>query len=312
VIERVLRGVDVGINVARRGVARHERDIPKPVDRGLDQHVGEGEKRSLESRGKPDDDDLFELFGINTKFTQFNFTGSVHAHHVDQNEDACNPVRSGGCNADTERAQPKHKHHYKVEPHVCNTRGRKKDQRTGGVTRRAQDRRAVVIQNIGRHAAKISHHVGYRLIEYGGVGFHHGKQRACHAKSEHREESSEKQRDDHRCVHRSFYVTVLFCTNVMRYANARANRKTKEKVDDEVDQRTARAHRRQRRFAFGWCVAAPLTNHNGVRRVEQLLQKCRCDQRKREKDHFGKKWSVRQISFNFRCCHVGSFRCVKT
>ena len=76
--------------------------------------------------------------------------------------------------------------------------------------------------------------------------------------------------------------------DLLCHRNACSDRKAHEQVDDQIDQRAARANRRHRRI----CVIRPVSHNHHIRRVIQQLDNAGEHNGKHEQNDVTKHWAL--------------------
>lgn len=217
-------------------------------------------------------------------------------HHVPQNQDAGNPLRHGGRNPHTQRSQPERRHHHNVQSHIDHAGNRKENQRMRGVPVRAQNGGTVVVHHVRRCAGKVGTHIRHRLVQHLRLGPHQRQQRTRQDKTDDRHSHAADQRRQNRGMDGLSRRIVLPRPQLLRYADAGSDRQPEKEIDNQIDQRSAGADRRQRRLTRFGRLPAPASHHHRVGGVEQKLQNSRCDQREREKNNLREQCALCQVA----------------
>ena len=251
----------------------------------------------MQTCGDADDEDLSKDSKVHAQALEVEMAGSVGSKHIDEDEDAGDPMGSGGCNSNAARALVKSDDHNKVEQDVSNARNGKKDERTHGVARGAKHGGAVVVDHVGDHARKVGAHIGNGLREDGGIGAHHFQEGLCGGHADDGDDDTAEECGDDRGVDDALHVVVALSADGMRHADAGAHRKSHEEIDDKIDEGSARANGGKRVFAFVRCGAAPTSNHDGIGGVKQKMENAGCDEGKGEENNSGEQGAARKILY---------------
>ena len=271
-MEGVHGGVNEALQVLGGRIARHH-DVAAAVDGGLNQHVGDGEARALEARRQADAGDGKELVPVHAQLLQIQVHEAVGADQADGHQHRRDHLGDDGRQRHARNAHAEADHKQQVQQHVHQARNREEVQRAAGVAHRAQHRRAEVVEHVEGHADKIDAYVLGRQRQHALRRAHPRKEGAAEDEAEDSDPHAADQADEDGGVHRLLGAPVVVRAVVARRHNVRAHRQPQKHVDNQIDERSRGAHRRQGLLAR----AAP--HHDHVRRVVQKLQYARQHQR---------------------------------
>ena len=279
-IEGVHRRVHKAFDVRRRAVARHG-DGAEGIDRGLNEHVRNGEDRALETGGQADARQFCQLIAIDADLAPIEVNhaaGTDQADHYQHHGDGLGNDRRPG---DARHAHVENGDKDHIQNHVHDARDGEVIQRPARIAHSAQDGRAKVIQHVGDHAGEIDAHIHRSLVQHIRRGIHPDEQlaRGCHAEDHY--DYAAHQANANGSVHRFAHIRRIARAIIARDDHACAHRQAHKHVHNQVDQRTRRADGGQRRIAH----KAP--HHDDIRRIVQKLQDTREHQGQRIADDLG-------------------------
>ena len=156
---------------------------------------------------------------------------------------------------------------------------------------RPHDRRAEIVQHIGRHSQEIDPHIQRRSVDHVRRRIHQAQQVPGSQESERAYADAHKQRQSHGrmlCLPHSCNVPGAV---IPGDHHARPDTQAHENIHQQIDQRTCGGYRRQR------FMAGIVSHHNHVRRVIQQLQDPCQDQRTRKRKNPRKQRAFRHIDF---------------
>ena len=274
-IERIHRGIDKALNIARRGVARHG-DRAERVDRRLDQHVRDIEDHALQARGQADLHHAQEFVLVKGEVLEVHAAHAVLLRQAQHNQRRGDDLRDHRRRCHARNAHIQHQHEQQVARNVYNACQRQEIQRPPRIPDRAQDRCAKVIQHGRRHADEVYAHIQHRLIDHLFGRCHpleHGPREQHTRRDQHKPADH---RGNQRGLHGLLRVVIVVRTAETRHQHVCAHRNADKEVDQQVDQRAGRADRRHR------IAADEPADHDDIRCIEYQLQHARADQRDRK------------------------------
>ena len=187
------RRVDESLDVHRHAVSGHH-DRFKAVHSGLDQHVRNGEKASLQPGRQADPDDFPSAFPVNPAFLQVQLDHPARPQQADHHQRHADHLAGHRRDRDTRHVHPEHNHQQQVQQHVDQPGDHQVDHRALCIPDCPQGRRAEVIQHVGRHADKIDFHIERRPVDHIVRGTHQFQQRPGHEEPEQSHGDSHEQR----------------------------------------------------------------------------------------------------------------------
>ena len=287
--------VDEALQVLGGRVARHD-DVAVAVDCGLNQHVGDGEAGALEARRQADARDGGQLVAVHPQLLQIQVHKAVRADQADGHQHRRDHLGDDRRQRHARNAHAKHHHEQQVQQHVHDARRGQKVQRTAGVAHRAQHSRAEVVQHVEGHADKVDADVAGGQRQHALRRAHPFEEGSAEDEAEDADGHAADQADEDGGVHRLLGAPVVARTVVARRHHVRAHRQPQKYVDDQIDQRSRGAHRRQ------GLLARAAAHHDHVRRVVQKLQYARQHQRNRECRHLRYQLAARHVQLIAAVC----------
>ena len=241
-VESVHGGIDEAFNIAGRSVASHGNGA-EGIDRGLNQHIGNGENRPLHARRKSDADHQDQAVFMDFQFIQVQAVHAFLMNQTAQNQKGGNALGDHGCDGNARHAQMENNDENQVEDDVDHTGGKQEVQRPLGISDSPKDGCAKVIEHGGRHADEIDAHVQSRLIQYVFRGSHKRKKGTCQKNADKNEDDSADQTQQDRGMHRLADCLFLLRSDVIGTEHIGAHRKADEDVHQQIDERAGASHR---------------------------------------------------------------------
>ena len=214
---------------------------------------------------------------------------SVRFHQADGHKSRRNHLRNDRRNGNTRHAEMEHNDEEQIQNDVYNARNGQKVQRALCVAHRAQNRRAEVVQHHRRHAHKVYAHVKRRLTQNVLRGAHQGQQRLRKRNAHGNQYNTAHKACQHRGMYGLAQLLCILCAVIARHKHVCADGKADEHVDEQIDKRAGRAHRRQCR------VAGKAADHHNIRRVKKQLQNAGKHQRHRKAQNFAQQRTVAHV-----------------
>lgn len=145
-LEGIHGDIDEAFQILGCGVAGHE-DLAKGIDRGLNDHVGDGKQGALNTGRKPDADHFQTLGAVKPHFGQAEFAcvGPAHQHQYHQYRGNALGNGGGKGNACHVHMQPCDKDH--IQHHIDDTGKEQEDQRALGIPCRPEDRCTEIVDH---------------------------------------------------------------------------------------------------------------------------------------------------------------------
>ena len=164
-----------------------------------------------------------------------------------------------------------------VEHHIYKAAGNEKIQRVLGITDRAQDSGAHVVDHAGDHRhvhpAHIHDGVGHRVLRR----FHDAQQRRRCEDTNNGHYGAARDGEDHRRVHRARGVLHVASAVILRDDDCRARGDAGEEADKQIEYLRGRAADRSQRL-----LADKAADNDRVNGVVKLLEKCAEEHREEE------------------------------
>ena len=146
--------------------------LAKGIDRRLDQHIGDGEQRTLHTGRKTDPHHFGKLLLVNAHLSQIQMTHIPALNQSPDNQSSGNALGNGSCQGNTGYVHMEHRDKYYVQYYVDDTGKTQINQRTFGITGSPENGGAEVIDHGKSDACKIDLHVDGRQRQHGFRGAH--------------------------------------------------------------------------------------------------------------------------------------------
>ena len=189
-----------------------------------------------------------------------------------------------------------HNDEKEVQQHVQNAGDRKRRERHLRVADAAEDRGLKVVEQDHRHAEQINTQIQKRVGEHVVRHVQDTEQRRGDELAEQCDGCAAEYRKYDRRMHGALDRLVVPATDGGSDNDIRAERDANEEIDDEADDRSVRAHRRDRHRAR---IAREVADDRDVRGVEQLLQDRRGGDRQGEERQLIPDGAVQHVDLVF-------------
>ena len=265
----VRRAVEQPFNAHARAVAGDDRRAER-VDRGLNDEVGNGEERALDTGGNADLHHFPEHMAGEAQLLEAHFLRAQETAHREEAGHAQAEHRGQG---DARHVDADDDHKEEIHHHVQHAGNGEIDERLARVAERAQRRGGEVIQRHDRQAEKVDAQIHRGERQHLVRAADKPQQRHREHKADHAGDHAADHAGDERCGHGAVQLVGLVRAVIPRAEHAAARGKTQKNIDDQIDHCAVRADRRH-----GMRPSEPSDNDE-VGGVERDLQHGREHQR---------------------------------
>ena len=194
-------------------------------------------------------------------------------------------------------AHPEPDDEHQIQHHVDDAGGRQAVQRTLGVAHSAQQRTAEVVQHTHGHPDEVDLQVQSRQIDDVLRAAHEFQQSPGGKEADKGQQNAADQTQRHGGVHRVLHAALVLCAEAPRCHHIGTQRQADEQVDQQVDERTVGADRRQSR------AAGKAADNDHIGGVEQQLQNAGCRQGKGKQNDLLQHGAGGQVGSPAGLCH---------
>ena len=282
-------GVDKALDVGGCRVARHDRGA-KRVDRRLDDHVGEAEHRALQAGWQADEQNLGQGPLVEAQLVQVEVEGALLFQEQGRDHAGGNRLADDGRQRDAGHAHLEPNDEDQIQDDIDDACRRQTEQRPFGVAHGPQQCRAEVVQHGHGHPEKVNFQVeGGQVNDILRAG-HQLQQAPGHKKAHARQQHTADKAQRHRRVDSILHALIVPRAKAAGSHNVGTQREAHKQVDQQVDEGTVGAHRRQSG------AARKAAHRHNVCCVEQQLQNAGRRQRERKQDDFLQHRAAGQIA----------------
>lgn len=269
-MEGVHAGIDEPLDARSGGIAG-DCDIAEAVDRLLNDDVGNGEQRALDSCGESDDDHLQKFILVEFHLLRLEAVRLFDAHHIDNDEHTRERLGNDGCRSNAVNVHLEQKDKHEVEKYVDDTCNDEENERAGSIPYRAQNGGTEVVGNRKRNPYRIDFNVKGRLEEQ-RFGRIHPTEKCLGT-----DKTDDAEQDAADCSGRDGgmyeFMERLFVAGaeISGSKHTCTDRESDEKIDDKINERA-------RRTDSGKCrVVRGVAHDDDVRGIKKELQYARQD-----------------------------------
>ena len=251
-------------------------DLAEAVDGGLDDDVGNGEHRALQSGGQADAQDHPQTAAVHAQVARLKADVLAGAQQAAEQQSRAEGIGHDGRDGHAVDGHMEHGNEEQVQQHVQHAGHRQRHERHTRLADAAEDRRLEVIKQDDRHAHQVDAQIQQRLRKHVVRHMQRAQQGGSGQLAERGDDNAAQQGKHDGGVHGLLHGLAVAAADGVCDDDIRAEGDADEQVDDERDERAVCADGGD---GNGLVRAGEVADNGNVGGVEQLFQNGCCGDR---------------------------------
>ena len=248
-------------------------DLAEAVDGGLDDDVGNGEHRALQSGGQADAQDHPQTAAVHAQVARLKADVLAGAQQAAEQQSRAEGIGDDGRDGHAVDGHMEHGNEEQIQQHVQHTGHRQRHERHARLTDAAEDRRLEVIKQDDRHTHQVDAQIQQRLRKHVVRHMQRTQQGGRSQLTENGDDDAAQQREYDGRVHGLLHGLAVAAADGVGDDDIRAEGDADEQVDDERDERAVCADGGD---GNGLVRTGEVADNGNVGGVEQLFQNGCC------------------------------------